>query len=426
MGNQALISDLIHRREQAVKGLQSLVSRAEHRQNGVMRGEDEQTAERLNRDIDDLGHRIEELADIDKVNADIARQRSRFEHIVRPDSTRISSDDRDAESFFRGDGRRSIDVRIPHEVRKAARRPAGQETRDLVKGTTTAGGFIVPTGFVSELYRHLVESAGIRQTNAKILTTDSGETLQVPKTDAHGTATLVAEAGAILEGDPTFEQVTLTAYKYGQLLQLSHELVADTSVDLLGYVAEQAGAAVGNLSGQHMITGTGTAGGGGGQPEGVMTNITAGVTLGTGNTLGFTVANSHDALLNLVHSIVSGYRRNAQWLMNDLTVAVVRRLKDADGQYLWQTGMSAGEPDRLLGYPVVTDPTVAVFAANAKVAAFGDFSRYYTIRDVSSVRFERSDDFAFANDLVSFRTLLRTDGRVVDTGAVKSLVASAA
>jgi len=95
------------------------------------------------------------------------------------------------------------------------------------------------------------------------------------------------------------------------------------------------------------------------------------------------------------------------------------------GNYLWQPGLVKGAPDTLLGRPVLTDPTIAAMAANADSIAFGDFSEYYAIRDVSGVRFERSDDFRFANDLVAFRALIRTDGKPLDLTAAKCYTNSA-
>ena len=124
----------------------------------------------------------------------------------------------------------------------------------------------------------------------------------------------------------------------------------------------------------------------------------------------------------LYHSVLPGYRANGYFVMNDSTAAYIRTLKDNTGgagigNYLWKPGMTAGAPDTLLGRPVVFDPNMPVQAINAYSVAFGDFSEYFVIRDVDGIRFERSDDFAFANDLVTFRALLRTDSRQLVNGA---------
>jgi len=106
-------------------------------------------------------------------------------------------------------------------------------------------------------------------------------------------------------------------------------------------------------------------------------------------------------------------------LFRDATAAAIRKLKDGEGQYLWQPSQQVGTPDRLLGFEVVTDPNVAATGVNNNSVAFGDFSTFY-IRDVGAVRIERSDDFAFNADLVTWRGVLRTDSDLIDlTGSVK-------
>ena len=289
----------------------------------------------------------------------------------------------------------------------------GEETHDLTKGTATDGAELVPVGFVRTLFQHLIEFASVRQTNAQLFRTTSGENMLVPKTAGYGSAALVAEGGPIPEDDPQFGQVTVGAYKYGQLIQISRELIEDSAVDILGFLGRAAGIAIGVANGAHLVTGTGSA-----QPQGIANAPTAGVTGAAGTATSITATH----LVQLYHSLISGYRRNGFWIMNDATAAAVRLLRDdsggaGTGQFLWQPGLQAGDPDRLLGRPVLTDPNMAVMAANAYSVAFGDFSLYFAIRDVDGVRFERSDDYAFANDLVTFRALFRTDSRQLVNGA---------
>ena len=104
--------------------------------------------------------------------------------------------------------------------------------------------------------------------------------------------------------------------------------------------------------------------------------------------------------------------------MRRITEGTVRKLKGSDNNYLWQPGLQVATPNLLLGAPIIQDPFVAVEALNAKSLAFGDFSAYYT-RMVNGVRFERSDDFAFANDLISFRAIMRADGDLIDATAIQ-------
>ena len=181
----------------------------------------------------------------------------------------------------------------------------------------------------------------------------------------------------------------------------------------------QAGRALGNALGAHLITGTGTS-----QPNGVITAATTGVTGGAGVTGAFTA----DNLIDLFFSVIAPYRNSpsAAWLLKDSTLAAVRKLKDSTNQYLWQPSLQVGVPDTLLGKPTVTDPNVAAPALSAASVAFGDFSQYF-VRLVNGIRFERSVDYAFNTDLVTFRAILRGDGDLVDTtGAVKKFVGNAA
>jgi HK97 family phage major capsid protein len=419
-----LIEKLHDDRLRAVEALHGLVSEVESRKNREWTAEDKLSEQLMNSEIDSLSDRINALLNLEKMNAESDKQREQFEKIVRPDAIEgdPNSDDARMAAFMRAAAPDS-DVWAPKAIEfkfdakmKAAVRHKKYEQFDLGEGVpnaTTAGGYTVPTGFLATLYEHLIEFGAIRQTNAQILTTSSGEALLVPKTTSHGAAALVLEGGTLAESDPAFGQVTLNAYKYGQLIEISQELVTDSAVDITGYLGRAAGIALGTATGAAYVTGTGAA-----QPQGIANAPTAGVTGGAGT--GLTV--SGNSLIDLFHSLISGYRRNAYWVMNDLTAAYVRKIRDDTGgaglgNFLWQPGMQAGMPDLLFNRPVVTDPNMAVQAINAYSIAFGDFSQFFTIRDVSGVRFERSDDFRFNADLIAFRCILRTDSKQIVNGA---------
>lgn len=311
-------------------------------------------------------------------------------------------------NWMRGEGPRFFEVK-----------PSGPlDVRSLTKGTATAGGNTVPTSFYDRLVQHLIYTSAILQSGATILNTDSGETIQIPKTTAHSTASIVTEGNAISASDPAFGQIPLGAFKYGALIQVSRELLDDTGVDLEGYLAMQAGRALGNAFGAHAITGSGT-----GQPRGVVTDATTGVTGATGVSGAF----SSDNLIDLFFSVIAPYRRSeaAVWMMADSSIANARKLKDTTGQYIWQPGLQAGVPDTILGKPVLTEPNVAAVGLSAKSVVFGDMSQYF-VRLAGGIRFERSDDYAFNTDLVTFRALMRADGALVDlTGAVKTFAGGA-
>lgn len=286
---------------------------------------------------------------------------------------------------------------------------AADVQRDLTVGTDTAGGHTVPTSFVRSLYESLVERSAIRQTNVRVLTTTSGEKMLVPKVTTRGSAALVSEGGTLQESDPAFGQVELDAYKYGQLIQLSSELIADSGVNILDFIARDAGRALGEATGTHYVTGDGSS-----KPAGVSPNATNGVTADSDTEI------TAEEVIDLYFSVIGPYRRNGYWMMNDSTLATVAKLQDGSGRYLLDP-LATTTPQTIRGRPVVTDHNMAEIAASARVILFGDFSGY-TIRDVGSMRFERSEHFAFDTDLVTFRSIMRTDGELVDTtGAVKAL-----
>jgi HK97 family phage major capsid protein len=168
------------------------------------------------------------------------------------------------------------------------------------------------------------------------------------------------------------------------------------------------------------ISGTGSS-----QPQGVNNAPTAGVTLSSGQT---TTITSADSLIDLFFSVSPPYRKNAFWLTSDTTLAILRKIKASTaGTYILE--FNSGDPiPRIMGAPVVIDNNMPVPAANAFTVLFGDFSEYFLIRNANQVRIERSDDFAFQNDLVTFRGILRTDSKQTingASGAVKALKQSA-
>jgi HK97 family phage major capsid protein len=399
-------------------------------------GEDKKKWDELDKDFVTKGERIDQLLTMQENDKALDEQRARFEKVVRDprvaDTTERAFEDRmrnwlkaglpDAETW----APKSISVTFGSLAANPDRNGMiDLERHDLTKGGSTAGAELIPTSFVRTLQEHLIETNGVRRTNAQVFTTSSGENLLVPATTGHGVATLVAEAGAFLKNDPAFKQVTMNAYKYGQLIQVSTELLTDSAVDLLGYLARAAGIAIGTVTGTASVTGTGSS-----QPQGIANAATAGKQSATAFASGF-VAND---LIDLYHSIVTGYRSRGYWVMNDTTAAFIRKMRDDTGgsglgNYIWQPGMQAGVPDTLFGRPVITDPAVAgTFAANAFLVAFGDFSAYFAFRDVNTVQFDRSDDFAFSTGLVTFRTSIRTDSKQLingASGAVKWLKQSA-
>jgi HK97 family phage major capsid protein len=214
---------------------------------------------------------------------------------------------------------------------------------------------------------------------------------------------------------------SIKAFKYANYFEISQELANDTPTNLLSFLATQAALSLGLGAtgyGDDIINGTGTT-----QPRGLLLDAATGVTgpTGTGTSLGVqgTVGHGTDALWNLVGSVAEPYAASpsAAFLLRNASDIIVRKLKDTTGQPI-QGLTTRGQ---LLGYPSYIDPFVPAMANAAESIAFGDMSKYF-VRIVNGVRFERSDEFKFQDDLIAFRCILRLDGALVDTGAVKTFV----
>jgi len=361
---------------------------------------------KANTDLRGLDERLTDILDAEKRSADMekafAEIASRPQERQAPEQEKVGDEIR---SFLRGE-RASVEI------------APDTKFRDLSKGTATAGGNTVPTTFYGQLVEHMIDMSAILSAGPTVLETASGETIEIPVTTAFSSGALTAENTAISESDPAFAKRSLGAYKYGVIVQAPRELVDDAGVDLEGFLARQCGWAVGNTFGTDLVVGNGSS-----KPSGIVQTATTGVTGGTGVTGAFTA----DNLIDLYWSVIAPYRKSPScgWIMRDATMAAVRKLKDTTNQYLWQPSLQLGAPDMLLGKAVYTDPNVAAVGLGAKSVIFGDISRYF-VRIAGGVRFERSADFAFNTDQITFKAVVRGDGLLVDqTGAVKVFVGGA-
>jgi HK97 family phage major capsid protein len=291
-------------------------------------------------------------------------------------------------------------------------------TRDTLKSTATQA---LSTNVYTTIVQHLVETSSLMAAGATVVTTATGEDLVIPKSTGFVSSAIIGEGASITESDPTLATVTLKAFKYANYFEISQELANDTPTNLLSFLARQAALSLGLGAtgyGDDIINGTGTT-----QPRGLLLDAGTGVTgpAGTGTSLGTqgTANQGTDALWNLIGSVAEPYAESpsAAFLMRNASNIIVRKLRDTTGQPV------NGLTDRrsILGYPAYTDPFMPAMANGAESIAFGDMSKYF-IRIVNGVRFERSDEFRFQDDLVAFRCILRLDGALVDTGAVKTFV----
>lgn len=284
-------------------------------------------------------------------------------------------------------------------------------TRDLLTTGTTPSR---PTSFAAQILQHLTDSNSLLAAGARLITSQAGDTLALPRSSADSTAAIVAEGAQISESDPTVSMATLGAFKYAVLTQVSREMFEDQGWDIAGFIAEQAGRALGSSLGADLINGTGTT-----KPTGLLTSATLGVTAASASTV------TRDELIDLADSVGPyGDSASAGWVMNRTTWSTIRKITIASGDarplFDDDSPRARGSAGKLLGYPVYLNSAVPEIATGKKTILFGDFSRFY-VRYIRGVRIERSDEFAFDYDLTTFRAILRADGALIDASAVKYL-----
>jgi len=368
------------------------------------------TAAAENRDLT-----AEEQETYDRINSDLDRRATVIE-TLRADAEREAraAEMRIPEVTTQPAPKRESDADVLRALARGEIRSATFERRDL---NTTDDGAVVPQGFYDVLQEQLIYAGPMLEPGiATILTTAMGNDIKVPRQTAFSNATATAEAAQFGESEPTFESFTLRAHKYGTLLQVSRELLEDSGIDLESFLGRQFGHAIGTAVNYALTLGTGTV-----QPNGIVTASSLGKTGGTGVTGAFTA----DDLIDLAHSVDSAVARQpgVGFMMRRATLGAVRRLKDDAGQYLYMPGV--GTPDSLLGFRVIENPDVPAVGTAVKSVLFGDFSSYH-IRRVGGVEIARSEQFAFDQDLITFRATVRLDGDLGQSANVKHFIGGTA
>ena len=280
----------------------------------------------------------------------------------------------------------------------------------LQEGTDSEGGYLVPDEFEKTLVEGLEEENIFRKL-AHVITTSTGDR-KIPVVASKGNASWVDEEGTISDSDDSFTQVSIGAYKLGTLIKVSNELLNDSVFNLESYISKEFARRIGAKEEDAFFNGNGT-----GKPTGIF-NATGGAQVGV-----TTAANDKitaDEIIDLFYSLKAPYRKNAVWAFNDATIKTVRKLKDGNGNYLWQPALTSGTPDTLLGRPVYTSSAVPTIAASSKVAAFGDFS-YYWVADRQGRNFKKLSELYAATDQTGFVATQRVDGKLILPEAIKVL-----
>ena len=359
-------------------------------ENRDLTSEEQEKYDRISADLDTRAQVIEQL----KADEERAARLDAVAAEIRTDEV-PAGDDTDAEA-----------------IRKLARgevRSFDFQKRDILTSST---GSPVPTSFYDMVIMR-ARLVGPMLDVPTVLNTAGGENLQIPSLGTYSTSgTVTAQGANFSESDPALNAfTTLGAYKYGFIIQLSRELIEDAGVDITAFLAEQIGNGLGFNVQAALTTGAGTT-----APTGIVTAAGSGITGGTGVSGAFTA----DNLIDLHYSLDGAARLlpGVGFMANGASIGAMRKLKDTAGNYVFSPALDANNNDLLLGRPVFENPHMASAGTGAKSVICGHMPSYY-VRTVGGIRIDRSDDFAFNADLVTFRASMRVDGNLPQTSHIK-------
>ena len=353
---------------------------------GVLSVDDDTTYNNMEKELNDLTNEIKRTERRDAIEAELAKP------VGVPITEKPMKSDTDekrgrASNAYKEDfGRHLRGKLLLHNV--------------LSEGVDANGGYLVPEEFERQIVTAL-EAENVMRTLCKVITTANER--KIPVAGTHSVAAWTAENASYTESNPTFDQKTIDAYKLTDLIKVSIELLDDSAFPLEPYIAQEFARAFGIAEEEAFCVGDGS-----GKPTGLFT--------ANGGAVGITTAGgtaiTADEVISLVYSLKSPYRRNAKFLLNDATVAMLRKLKDGNGAYLWQPSVQAGQPDKLLGYDLYTSPYAPNVAAGAYAIAFGDFNNYW-IADRTGRTVQRLNELYSTNGQVGFVATERVDGKII-------------
>ena len=364
---------------------------------GILSAEDTATYERMEQEIVDLGHEIERQERLESMEREMQKATSqpiRSTPETKPDEKVGRASDAYKDAFWR-----SIRNETSYEIRNALR-----------EGVDSDGGYLVPDTFEHTLIQALDEENIIRQL-AHTFTTASG-THAIPIVGTRGKATWVAEEQEIPETSETFTQKTISAHKLTALIKISEELLNDSAFDLESYIASEFARKISDAEEEAFITGNGT-----GKPFGILHDkegAEVGITAAAANAI------TTNELIDLYYSLRSPYRKRAVWIMNDATVNMIRKLKDGNGQYIWEPGIKSNDTDTILGRKVYTTTCMPTAKTGAKTVAFGDLD-FYWIGDREGISFKRLNELYATKGQVGFLATKRLDARLILPETIKVL-----
>lgn len=368
---------------------------------GILSEEDVRTYEALEQDIVNLGHEIERQERLEAMEREMAAPVSapitaKPEASVKKDEKTGRAADAYVKAFW-------TQVRakdgVTYEVRNV-----------LSEGVDSEGGYLVPDEFENTLVSGLEEEGSIRSL-AHVFTTSNG-VHKIPVVQTKGTANWIDENGSYGDSDDVFGQEQIDAHKVGTVIKVSEELLNDSAFDLEKYFQEEFARRIGAKEEEAFIVGDGSK-----KPTGIL-HTSGGAEVGV--TAASDKAITADEVIDLFYSVKAPYRKNAVWVLNDATVRAIRKLKDSNGQYLWQPALHEGDHETLLGKKILTSPYMPEIGAGQKVVMFGDLS-FYWIGDRQGITFKRLNERYADMGQVGFLASKRVDGKLVLPEAIKVL-----
>lgn len=325
----------------------------------------------------------------------------------------------------------TTEVGIPHKKAFSAYLRSGDdealrglpvEEKSLSTAVSADGGYLVDPQTADQITGVLRGASSIRAIANVVQVESTAYDVLVDHTDI-GTG-WASETGAAAEtGTPQVERISIPLHELSALPKASQRLLDDTAFDVEGWLATRIADKFSRAEGVAFISGDGVD-----KPKGFLTYTAVDNAIWTWGDLGYVATGATgdfdgidpaDAIVDLVYSLGARYRANASFVMNSKTAGAVRKMKDADGRFLWSDGLAAGEPARLMGYPVLIAEDMPDIAAEATAIAFGDFSAGYTVAERPDLRILR-DPFS-AKPHVLFYATKRIGGDVSDFAAIKLL-----
>lgn len=392
------IQELMEKRKQAWEGAKAFVE-AKKDKDGLMSDEDAKTYADMEKKVSNFTKEIERMQSMEAMEREMAK----------PMSEPLTSQPMQTENNAKPKKTGRASNEYKEGVLQALRSNFRQVSNVLQEGVDTAGGYLVPEEYDKRLIDGLTEE-NIMRTLGTTITTSGEHKINIA--GAKPAASWIEEGGALVFEDASFEQIILDAHKLHVAIKVTDELLYDNAFNLESYILTQFSKALANAEENAFLNGDGV-----GKPLGIFAENGGGQVAITTNTQSSITA---DEIINLVHSLKRPYRKNAKFIMNDQTIALIRKLKDNNGAYMWQPSLQAGEPDRLFGYPVYTSAYVPTVAAGKPVIAFGDFS-YYNIGDRGVRSFDQLRELFAGNGMVGFLAKERVDGKLVLPEAVQIL-----